>query len=73
MLAVRKGVWLSDEPPDESDGAHGDILLEIEAAFREAEITGLGWEVVEAPKLHSDREFCIPAAILNARSRVRHD
>ena len=21
------GVWLSNEPPDENDGAHGDILL----------------------------------------------
>ena len=71
MTCKWRGVWLSNEPPDENDGAHGDILLEVNTSVTEAEIAENNWEIIEDSEQHSDRGYCIPAQIVNARSRVR--
>ena len=68
---VRSGVWLSNEPPSEGEGAHGEVLIEVDTDLTEAEIAKHNWEVIVAPDLHSDREFCVPAALVNSRARLR--
>ncbi len=58
------GVWLSDVPLDESDGAWGDTLLcvqlpdEIVGEYEWAETEGAGGR-------RRHKEFVVPAAIVN--------
>lgn len=58
------GVFLSDSPLDVNDGVWGDGLLLVE--IDEALIADYEW--IEEEKPH--REWCIPAALLNAHARV---
>ena len=64
--ATRTGVFLSDVPPDEDEGAAGEDLLQVtlpgELDISEYEIVeeGLGY-----------REWCVPAALLNEHSYIR--
>jgi len=59
------GVWVSDVQLDENEGAGGDALLVIEG-LEPREIAPYEW--IEAGKPY--REWCVPAAILNA-ARIR--
>jgi hypothetical protein len=59
------GVWLSDRPLDENEGANGHTLLavQIDATLVEP----YEWE--EEDKTY--REFLVPADVLNAHAHVR--
>jgi hypothetical protein len=59
------GVWVSDRPLDNSEGASGDALLQIEIA--EPLIAAYEW--VEEGKPY--REWLIPAAVLNKAGQVK--
>jgi hypothetical protein len=61
------GVWLSDAPLDENEGAFGDILLEVTTEMTESEIAK--YECIEEGK--GCREFLIPAAEINSRMKIR--
>src|ERR1035441_8378729 len=61
------GVWLSDTPLDENEGAFGDILLEVNVDMQEAELREHEW--IEEGKPY--REFLVPAAKINSRMKVR--
>jgi hypothetical protein len=56
------GVWLSDLPLDDNDGAHGDVLLALDLPA-EVAATLSDYEWVEDGKPY--REWLVPAAILN--------
>lgn len=58
--SLHRGVWLSDRPLDENEGADGDVLLELEIS--EEVVAKHEW--VEANKTY--REFLVPAATVNA-------
>ena len=60
-----KGVWVSDRPLNNTEGASGDTVLQIEIA---EEIVA-PYEWVEYDKLF--REWLVPAAILNKSGEVR--
>lgn len=63
------GVWLSDVPLDENEGAHGSALLRVEIDATEEELDRFEW--IEEGK--SFREWLIPAAFLKERARItRH-
>jgi hypothetical protein len=59
------GVWVSDRPLDNSEGASGETLLQIEVA--EQLIAAYEW--VEEGKPY--REWLIPAAVLNKAGQVK--
>jgi hypothetical protein len=61
------GVWLSDVPLDENEGADGDILLEVNTDMTESEIAQYEW--IEEGKGY--REFLVPAAEINSRMKIR--
>jgi len=61
------GVWLSDVPLDENEGANGDILLEVNTDMTESEIAQYEW--IEEGKGY--REFLVPAAEINSRMKIR--
>jgi len=61
------GVWLSNVPLDENDGAVGDILLEVTTDMTESEIAQYEW--IEKAKGY--REFLVPAAEINSRMKAR--
>lgn len=58
------GVWLSDRPLDENEGARGDALLVVEIAADLVE----RYEWIEHGKPY--REFLVPAAMLNEHGTV---
>ena len=58
------GVWLSDRPMNNTEGASGDTVLQIEIA--DEILTPYEW--VEEGK--SYREWIVPAAVLNKDGRV---
>jgi hypothetical protein len=60
-----RGVWLSETPLDENEGADGDQLLQIELP----DAVALEHEVVEEGKPY--REFLIPASVLNQHGPPR--
>jgi hypothetical protein len=60
------GVFLSDRPLDENEGACGDALLRVSLDCAEDEIGDFEW--VEEDKPY--REWQIPASFVNARSKV---
>ncbi len=53
------GVWLSDQPLDEDEGASGSTLLSIDVP----EATVVEFEWIEEGKGY--REFLVPAAVVN--------
>ena len=53
------GVWISDVPLDENEGAVGDALLLVEIATHLVK----GYEWIEEGKPY--REFLVPAIVLN--------
>lgn len=59
------GVWVSDQPLDNSEGASGEALLQIEIV--ENRIAAFEW--VEAGKQY--REWLVPAAVLNDAGTVK--
>lgn len=56
------GVWLSNVPLDENEGAIGDALLSLE--IDEARIASFEWLEVGKPY----REWLVPAAVINSES-----
>lgn len=56
------GVWISDCPLDENEGADGDQLLEIRLDIEDEALSN--YEVAEAGKPY--REWCVPASVLNS-------
>ena len=60
------GVFISDEPLDVNEGAHGDDLLEI--TFPSTVVLD-DFEIVE--ELSGYREWCVPAALLNQQGTIR--
>ena len=64
---THSGVWLSDRPLDENEGACGDTLLEVSTDLTEDELSEYCWDEPDKPY----REFLIPAAIINPRMTVR--
>ena len=61
-----EGVWVSDRPLDECEGANGDALLRISVPNDAIDFDLYEW--VEDGKPY--REWLIPAAILNPVMRV---
>ena len=61
------GVWLSNVPLDENEGAEGNTLLEIDLGISNEELAKFDW--VEDGKPY--REFLIPADVVNVHSIVR--
>jgi hypothetical protein len=59
------GVWLSEYPLDENEGADGDQLLQVELP----DAVAVEHEVVEEGKPY--REFLIPAVVLNQHGPPR--
>jgi hypothetical protein len=63
-----RGVWISDEPLSEGEGASGPAVLELAIAPEVADLAAFA-EVIEAEKPY--REWCTSAAILNERAAAR--
>ncbi len=61
------GVWLSNVPLDVNEGAFGDTLLLVELDVAEGELSQFEW--IEEGK--GFREWLIPAALINAKGKVR--
>jgi len=61
------GVWLSNVPSDQNEGAHGDSLLRVELQMNEATLDEYEWK--EAGKGY--REWLVPARLINPRMRVQ--
>jgi hypothetical protein len=59
------GVWVSDRPLDNSEGASGEALLQIDIA--EDLLTAFEWVEEGEPF----REWLVPAAVLNDAGTVR--
>jgi hypothetical protein len=55
------GVWFSDQPLDENEGACGNVLLRIKLDKRRREIAKFEW--IEDGKGY--REWLMPAALIN--------
>ena len=62
-----KGVWLSNCPLDENEGAYGEILLEVLIDLTADELIKYEW--IEQNKWY--REFLVPANVVNKHSIVR--
>ena len=61
------GVFLSDRPLDEGQGAHGDTLPRVTVNLTAKELANYEWKEDFKPY----REFCIPASFVNAHSTVK--
>ena len=59
------GVWLSDRPLHNTEGASGDTVLQIEVA--EEAVAPFEWVKEDMPF----REWLVPAAVLNKAGQVR--
>ena len=59
------GVWVSDRPLDNSEGASGEALLQIEIG--EDQLATFEW--VKSGKTY--REWLVPAAVLNEAGWVK--
>ena len=55
------GVWLSDVPLDENEGAFGDVVLLVDIPLTDGELAAYEW--VEEQKPY--REFLVPALVAN--------
>jgi len=62
-LSLHRGVWVSDCPLDENEGANGDILLALIVPSGSLD----RYEWIEEGKGY--REFLVPAKVLNASGR----
>ena len=64
-----KGVWLSDVPLEGNDfgSADRDTLLAVTLDDQDL----VEWEAVEEGGVRSYREWLVPAAVINARGKVR--
>lgn len=62
---VLTGVWLGDRPMTINEGAKGDQVLRVELPD---DVDLGGYEVIEDGKLY--REWCAPAALINAQGTV---
>jgi hypothetical protein len=60
------GVWLSDRPLDENEGAIGDTLLEVDLSLTEDAIAEYEWTEEGKPY----REWLMPAELINGNARV---
>ncbi len=58
---IHSGVWLSDVPLDENEGADGDCLLEVTVDASKELFADYEW-IEEFKSYH---EWLIPAAVLN--------
>jgi hypothetical protein len=63
---LHTGVWVSNVPLDEDEGASGNALLRIELAMEEREIGSFEW--IEDGKPY--REWLMPAALLNEFGKI---
>jgi hypothetical protein len=61
-LGAHPGVWVTDRPLDEENGALGNVVLAV-SGVPEAEIAPFEWHRSRHPP--PLRQFVIPAAILN--------
>src|SRR5262245_45115383 len=59
------GVWVSDRPLDNSEGASGEALLQVEVEG--PLIAAYGWAAEGKPY----REWLVPAAVLNKAGQVK--
>lgn len=64
---IETGVWLSSLPPDSSQGASGDVLLQVDTDLEENELAQ--YEFITKKKT-GYREWLIPAAVINPRMKV---
>src|SRR5262245_48524445 len=69
------GVWVSDMPLDENEGAVGEALLRVTLALPSEDLAA--YELIEEPQevngrlfAKGYREWCIPAALLNVTMTV---
>lgn len=62
------GVFLSDVPVDENDGARGDTLLFVDLALSEEDFDYFDFGP-DAEKPYG--EFCIPAKLVNENASIR--
>jgi hypothetical protein len=62
---IYRGVWVSNVPLDENEGAFGDTLLVVDLKIPATKLGEYEW--VEDGKTY--REFLIPASVLN-RARI---
>ena len=60
------GVWLSNVPLDENEGAWGDVLLKVTLALPEKDIAQYEW--IEEGKGY--REWLLPADLINREGAV---
>jgi hypothetical protein len=67
-MTTRKhvGVWLSDRPLDENEGAIGDTLLQVDLLLTEHAIAEYEWSEEGKPY----REWLMPAELINGNARV---
>jgi len=63
---LHRGVWVSDQPLDENEGACGNALIRIELAKSAPDIQSFEW--IEDRKPY--REWLIPAEVLNGFGTV---
>jgi hypothetical protein len=61
-----RGVWLSDRPLGENDGAAGDALLQVDVALADDAIDEYEWREKGKPY----REWLVPAALINAHAQL---
>ena len=80
-MQAHRGVYLSDIPVNCQDGAKGDVLLEVLFDMSEIEMSHR-FEFIPEPVDQDDgttpvpmfapyREFLVPAAFVNAHSKIR--
>jgi hypothetical protein len=62
-LGAKLGVWVTDRPLDERDGALGDVVLVV-SSVPESAIAAFEWRSSRYPQPF--RQFLVPAALLNS-------
>jgi hypothetical protein len=63
---VFEGVWLSDQPLSENEGAKGDTVLEVRSDVRLSELDYWEWKQENKPY----REWLIPAEYINKNATI---
>lgn len=62
------GVFLSNVPLDENEGAKGGEVLEVDLPD---DVDLADFEIVDESGFSGYREWCVPAALINGRGTVR--
>ena len=62
------GVWLSDVPLDENDGASGDVLFEVILDMPDHDLSE-NYEWIQEGNPY--REFLVPAKLINEKGCIR--